>query len=116
MGKRRTYITIILTVGSLAWTMYALPDQISAVEEARGRGGGASGKPNGFQTIPDVEAALGLVRELEARQGTAGEGDAEAEFVVYAPVSALTDADRAALAAEAKRRAPVKRVAEADGR
>ena len=104
MSKRRTYITIILTVGSLAWTMYSLPDTIEAIDAAKpGAHASLTGRngSNRFQTLPDVEQALGLIRRSEARPQ--GETDEEG-FLVFAP-----DADSVEeLAAAAARHAPHK--------
>lgn len=104
MSKRRTYITIILTVGSLAWTMYSLPDTLTSIDAAKpGSHASLTGHKgsNAFQTLPDVEQALGLIRQSETR--ARGETD-EDGFLVFAP-----DADSLEeLAAAAARHAPHK--------
>lgn len=104
MSKRRTYITIILTVGSLAWTMYSLPDTLETIDAAKpGSHASLTGRKgsNQFQTLPDVEKALGLIRQTEA--GARGAGDQDG-FLVFAP-----DADSLEeLTAAAARHAPHK--------
>lgn len=79
MGKRKFYCTMILTVGSLAWTMYSLPDQIEAVESAkpgshvRHASGETASRSNEFDTLPDIDALLDIARQ--SRRAVEGDHD-----------------------------------------
>ncbi len=129
MGKQKFYISMVLTVGSLAWTMYTLPGTIEQVDAAKpgshalltgsGSKNAKSVTPasNSFDTIPDIDAILDVARNnaraRKALDPNAGDAD---ELTIYAAQSDLSPEEQRALLEKSHRHSPSKKVAHAGGR
>jgi len=125
MGKRKFYISMVLTVGSLAWTMYTLPGTIEQVDAAKpgshalltgAHARDAKTRSNAFETLPDIDAILDVARNNARAKRAADAGDDENGLTLYAAQPDLYPEDQRALLGKSHRHSPSKKIAHAGGR